>query len=172
MRFRHLDYTADADVGSLGAAALEDILDRGDLDAWKPLARLIARDPWGAVADAVLRLCEERPMYGTSVLWRDWILQKRAGDDTQAGVSLAAARAHAGMTQSQVAHRMGISQTDVSKLERRRDARLSTLDAYARALGATLQLTFEWRAGHTPLQLSIVHGSAARRRRNRNTSSE
>jgi hypothetical protein len=67
---------------------------------------------------------------------------------------------------------MGISQTDVSKLERRRDARLSTLDAYARALGATLQLTFEWPAGQTPLQLAIVHGSAARRRHNRRTSNE
>ena len=35
-----------------------------------------------------------------------------------------------------------MSQSDVSKLERRQDLRLSTLQAYARALGGRLQPVF------------------------------
>lgn len=35
---------------------------------------------------------------------------------------------------------MGISQSDVSKLERRSDVRLSTLRAYLAAIGATLDV--------------------------------
>ncbi|MGH2829906.1 MAG: helix-turn-helix domain-containing protein [Actinomycetota bacterium] len=49
--------------------------------------------------------------------------------------SLGALRARAGLTQHQVAQRMGISQSDVSKLERRADVRISTLEAYVRAIG-------------------------------------
>jgi hypothetical protein len=73
VRFRHLDYPPDADVRELGLAALDDLLDRGDLDDWAPLARAVAEDPHGALADKVLRLCDAHPMYGASVLWRAWI---------------------------------------------------------------------------------------------------
>ena len=56
--------------------------------------------------------------------------------------SLASLRRQRGLTQAQVAVRLGMSQSDVSKLERRQDLRLSTLQAYARTLGGRLQPVF------------------------------
>lgn len=145
MRFRHLDYPADATIADLGPAALDDLLDRGDLETWTPLARAIARDPRGAAAETVLRLCAAHPMYGTSALWQTWIERRRGSAPREEGVTLAEARSLAGLTQNQVAQRLGLSQADVSKLERRDDVRLSTLQAYARALGARLQVALQWQ---------------------------
>jgi len=137
MWFRHLDYAPDTPVAELGPAALEALLERGDLRAWTPLLRAVAADPWSETAETVLRLCDANPMYGTSVLWQTWIASRRAAPDA-GGRSLAETRAGTGLTQTQVAERMGIGQSDVSKLERRADLRLKTLQAYARALGAKL----------------------------------
>lgn len=137
MHFRHLDHPPDVPVTALGPAALDDLLERGDLEAWTPLVRLVRRHPWCPAADTVLRLCEAHPMYGTSALWRTWIERVRA-ERRAAETTLAETRARAGLTQNQVAECMGISQSDVSKLERRADVRLSTLRAYAEAIGAYL----------------------------------
>jgi DNA-binding XRE family transcriptional regulator len=153
LRFRHLDYAPGTPVASLGPAAVEALLDRGDLDDWKPLAHEIARDPWGETAETVHRLCDAHPMYGTSSLWRSWIDQLRDREDETRLHSLPEIRAKAGLTQTEVAKRLGISQADVSKLERRRDTRLSTLRAYARALGATLSVTFRWPGGSKSMTL-------------------
>lgn len=142
MEFRHLDYPSATPVGELGPAALEALLDRGDLESWTPLVRAIAEDPWGATADTVLRLCEAHPMYGTSALWRTWIERRRARPES-GGTSLAAARTRAGLTQVEVAERLGIGQSDVSKLERRSDVLLSTLRAYARAVGGHLHVALQ-----------------------------
>lgn len=139
MWFRHLDYAPDTAIEDLGPAAVDDLLERGDLEAWIPLLRAIADDPWGGVAETVLELCEAHPMYGTSALWWAWIEGRRCREEAE-GETLAEARARAGLTQSRVAQRMGISQSDVSKLERRTDVRLSTLRAYARAIGSRLYL--------------------------------
>lgn len=148
MRHRHLSYPTGTHVSDLGPAAIDDLLDRGDLASWQPLARDIARDPWGKAADTVLRLCDAHPMYGTSSLWRTWIARRRtaarASTQPPARSALADARLRAGLTQQQVAARLGISQADVSKLERRSDVRVSTLQAYARAIGATLEVSLRW----------------------------
>ncbi len=141
MRFRHLDYANDATVRTLGPAALDAILDFGDLDAWRPLAQEIARDPWGATAATVLRICQAHVMYGTSSLWRSWIERRRTLAREYPALTLAEARKQVGLTQTQMAERLGISQTDVSKLERRADARVSSLASYARALGGTLEIS-------------------------------
>lgn len=77
MRHRHLDYPPDAPVETLGRAAIDDLLDRGDLRDWAPLARAIARDPHGQLADTVLQLCAAHRMYGTSRLWTSWIVRLR-----------------------------------------------------------------------------------------------
>lgn len=142
MRFRHLDYGADTPVEDLGPAAIDALLERGDLGDWAPLLRAIARDPWGSTPETVLRLCDAHPMYGTSDLWRAWI-QRRRNEEAASGEGLAQARLRAGLTQTEVGERMGISQSDVSKLERRGDTRVSTLRAYARALGGRLRLSLE-----------------------------
>ena len=57
----------------------------------------------------------------------------------------------AALTQAELAERLGISQSDVSKLERRRDVRLSTLRDDTAALGARLRLVAETRDGAVDL---------------------
>jgi DNA-binding XRE family transcriptional regulator len=46
-----------------------------------------------------------------------------------------------GVTQDEMAVRIGTSQGEISKLERRSDLLVSTLEAYVEALGGTLDLT-------------------------------
>lgn len=132
---RHLDYADDVPVTQLGPAALDDLLERGDLESWVPLVRAIESDPEGVLADTILRLCESHPIYGTSSLWRTWIerLGSRSG-------GLVAMRKGRGLSQQQIAQRLGISQSDVSKLERRGDLRISTLKAYLAAAGGRLRI--------------------------------
>jgi transcriptional regulator with XRE-family HTH domain len=161
-RFRHLDYAPSAAIRDLGPAAVDDLLERGDLEAWQPLAAEIAADPWGATAELVLRLGDAHPMYGTSTLWRVWIESRREAGSAEESSTLAAARRRVGLTQGEVARRLDISQADVSKLERRSDVRLSTLQAYARALGATLRVTLQWAGSGAATALEMA-GDQARR---------
>ncbi len=143
MVHRHAEIPPDTPANALPRVALVDLLERGDLQAWLPLARAIQGDPMGELAITVMRLIDAYPMYGTSALWRAWIdlCQARAQVDTRPA-SLASLRRERRLTQAQVAVRLGMSQSDVSKLERRHDLRLSTLQAYARALGGRLQPVF------------------------------
>src|SRR5919198_1166962 len=115
MWFRRLDYAPETAVADLGPAAIDALLERGDLESWSPLLHAIARDPWSSTADTVLKLCDAHPMFGTSALFRTWIERQRRRPD-QRGTTLAEARARAGLTQTQVGDRLGIAQSDVSKL--------------------------------------------------------
>jgi DNA-binding XRE family transcriptional regulator len=59
----------------------------------------------------------------------------------QLGVMLRFAREDAGLTQEQVAEKLGTKKTAISRIENHaEDIRLSTLEKYARAFGKTLQL--------------------------------
>lgn len=98
MRFRHLDYDTDTEVADLGPAAIDDLLERGDLEAWAPLARAIRRDLGGDLAETVLRLCDAHPMYGTSLMWRTWVERLRRAPVAPHTMSLAQARTRAGLT--------------------------------------------------------------------------
>lgn len=141
MRHRHLELDPAASVAELGLAALDDLLDRGDLSDWQPLLAEIEREPWGPVADRVQRLVEQHTMYGTSTLWRSWIDEQRSADrPVRTGPALRALRLGQGLTQQQVASRLDMTQPEVSKLERRADVRLSTARSYVRALGGRLVL--------------------------------
>lgn len=145
MNHRHLDVSPGTPVGELPSAAIADLLERGDLADWQPIARAIRRDPNGPLADRVLRLLDAYPMYGTSPLWRAWIdrCRARAEGETSAGTaSLSGFRRRLGLTQIEVAQRLGMAQSDLSKLERRQDVRLSSLRGYAEALGARLRILF------------------------------
>ena len=164
MWFRHLDYAPDTAVTDLGPAAIDALLERGDLEAWTPLLRAIARDPWSATADTVLRLCDAHPMYGTSALWSTWIERRRRGSDGPEGATLAEARARAGLTQTEVAERLGIGQSDVSKLERRADVLLSTLRAYAGAIGAHLHVGIRGPNDDAPTPLLLPPPERRRQR--------
>ncbi len=146
MIHRHLDVPADTPVEAMPLAAIHDLLDRGDLDDWRPLLRHIERSPHGPLALAVARLVDAYPMYGTSPLLRAWIERCRNRSDARAfdeseTRSLASLRRSLGRTQEEVARAMGISQSDYSKLERRRDVRVSTLCSAAGALGGSVHVT-------------------------------
>lgn len=53
------------------------------------------------------------------------------------------AREKAGLTQEQVANRLGTKKSAISRIENHaQDVRLSTLRAYAKAVGAELQIQF------------------------------
>jgi len=147
---RHIEVNAGAAIEDWPVAALVDLLERGDLGDWQPLAEAVAADPAGPFADRVRRLVSDFPMYGTSPLWRAWIDRCRAraagGLPSAPPADLVQLRRSVGLTQVELAARLDMSQSDLSKLERRRDVRLSTLRAHAAALGGTLRVLFE-RAG-------------------------
>jgi predicted transcriptional regulator/DNA-binding XRE family transcriptional regulator len=56
------------------------------------------------------------------------------------GLSLKALRRAAGLTQLQMAERLGVGQAAVSKIERRGDVQISSLQRYVEALGAHLRI--------------------------------
>lgn len=83
MIHRHLDVAPDAPVEELPLAAIHDLLDRGDLDDWRPLLRNIERFPNGELTRLVARLVDAYPMYGTSPLLRAWIERCRNRGDSR-----------------------------------------------------------------------------------------
>ena len=156
MNHRHLDYDPSTAVESLGPAALDDLLERGDLADWAPLARAISRDPFGDLAVTVEQLCDAHPLYGTSPLWRSFLdrARVRLEGSRHPVLDLRALRRARGLSQTELARRLGISQSDLSKLERRSDVRLSTLRAYVAALGGNLAVVAEF-AGTIPAEVTL-----------------
>ncbi len=73
-----------------------------------------------------------------------------------AGVMIAA-RKRAGLTQQDVAERMGVSQPAVAKIESGKTLRVDTLQRYAKAVGARLNLSLEQPNDHTP-GANAAHG--------------
>jgi len=147
MIHRHLEIGPDVTVENLPLAALTDLLSRGDLHDWRPIVDAIAIDPHGEFAAKVLRLVDAYPIYGTSPLFRAWIDRRRArlegSDTTAAPMSLATLRRKLGLTQVELAERIGMTQSDLSKLERRKDVRISTLSELAGAVGGRLRIILE-----------------------------
>ena len=143
MIHRHLDYDG---VGAelRGLAAIDDLLDRGDFTDWRPLVTAIAADAFGPLAEDVLRLCDAHPMQGTSPLWRAWIAARRARtagrSDRLPRATLRELRQARHLTQEQVATVVGMSQSDLSKAERRSDPKLSTVRSLVEGLGLELRL--------------------------------
>ncbi len=160
MLHRHLDYPVDITPDELPSAAIVDILDRGDLHDWLPLITAVARNPTGALAERVATLVDAFPMYGTSTLWLAWLDRCRFRGESRRTLSLADLRRQVGLSQAVVAGRMGISQSDVSKLERREDLKASTLHDYLAALGCRLRLIGV--AGDTEVELRLPSGSTYR----------
>ena len=149
MIHRHLDYPADTPVTALGNAALDDLLDRGDLDVWRSVAAEIAVDPHGDLANRILRLCDANPRYGTSPLWRAWIARRRAMATARTAPekTLAEIRLARGLSQAKLAAKIGMSQSDLSKAERRTDWKVSTLRAIASGLGLRAKIVLEDELG-------------------------
>jgi DNA-binding Xre family transcriptional regulator len=166
VKHRHLDYD-DVPVDQLGPAALDDLLERGDFTDWRPLARAIAADPFGALAERVLHLCDAHPVQGTSPLWRAWIAARRARASGRADrapqARLRELREARQVTQAQLAEVVGISQSDLSKAERRADLRLSTLGSLVEGLGYELRLLAVDPATGAAREIVIGEGAATPR---------
>jgi DNA-binding XRE family transcriptional regulator len=64
------------------------------------------------------------------------------------GVWLPELRRRAGLTQEQLAERLGVTQSWVSQIESETDVRLSTVGAYVAALGGQLRLCATLPDGH------------------------
>lgn len=158
MIYRHLDYPEHTPVTALGDAALDDLLDRGDLADWRPLAQAISADPFGEVAERVLRLCDANPRYGTSPLWRAWIARRRAMAEGRHApeASLAELRRRRAVSQAALAARIGMSQSDLSKAERRTDWKLSTLGSIIEGLGWHLRVVVEDEEGRVIATLAGI----------------
>jgi transcriptional regulator with XRE-family HTH domain len=58
-------------------------------------------------------------------------------------IDLSAIRRAAGLTQTQLAAKLGVGQAQISKIERQSDMLLSTLGAYLTALGVDASLVVE-----------------------------
>ena len=156
MNHRHLQVRPGTPIHEQPSAAIVDMLERGDLDEWRPIADAIRGDPMGPFADRVLRLVDAYRMYRTSPLWRSWIDRCRTrteGGPPPAVTSLSTLRRRLGLTQVELASRLGMTQSDLSKLERRRDVRLSSLRSYAAALGGRLRVLFLLGAESTEIRL-------------------
>lgn len=54
-------------------ALVEDILDRGTVRDWRQLADEVRRDPNGPYARAVARVVAGVHIYGTTILWKDFL---------------------------------------------------------------------------------------------------
>lgn len=152
MIHRHLAYHAATPLADRGLAALDDALRSGDLEVWEPLLRAVAADPHGDLADRLLWLLGHDPPYGTGRLLRTWIARRR-GRVPAATATLAGLRHGRGLTQRQVAAQLGATQPDVSKLEARRDLRVSTLRAYVTATGGQLRLVAAYPEGDLAVRL-------------------
>lgn len=153
---RHLDIAPGTPVHDLPLDALDDLLDRGDFDDWRALAAAVRRDPYGPLTERVLALCRAHDMYGTARLWPAFIERLR-GAPTEGGspaLSLTDLRRQRGKTQAEIATALGISQSDVSKLERRADLRVSTLRRYVRAVGGDLELVACFQGGDMRVQMA------------------
>jgi len=67
-----------------------------------------------------------------------------SADPDEVGASLAARRRSLGLSQAEVAERMGTSQPAVARLEAgSTNARLSTVSRYAQALGCTIEFLMQ-----------------------------
>lgn len=101
-------------------------------DDWKDWAEVAAADladpAFGALVDEV------------EADQQQWAREYRA--------TLAALRKALHVTQAEVAARTGASQPEISRLERRDDALVSTIRAFVAALGADLELVARFADGH------------------------
>ena len=90
--------------------------------------------------------------------YRDTVmLLRRVGqllDEGEIGtVGLRDLREMQGLSQAELAARLGIQQAAISKVERRQDLHLDTLSAIIEALGGTLEMKAKFPGGEVPLRM-------------------
>jgi transcriptional regulator with XRE-family HTH domain len=75
-------------------------------------------------------------------------------------IDLAAIRRATGLTQTELAHSLGVGQAQISKVERQEDMLISTLASYLTALGVTAALVVE--VGEQTVTYDLTTGREAR----------
>jgi len=83
-------------------------------------------------------------------------IEARAADLIDQELTLRELRKALDMTQTTLAEQLKVGQETVSRLERRTDMLLSTLDDYVQALGGRLELNVEF-PGHKKIRLKSLH---------------
>ncbi len=83
-------------------------------------------------------------------------IEARAADLIDQELTLRELRKALDLTQTALADRLKVGQDTVSRLERRTDMLLSTLDDYVQALGGRLELNVEF-PGHKKVRLKSLH---------------
>ena len=68
--------------------------------------------------------------------------------DRTYAMGLAALRQAAELTQVELAHRMGVTQAAISRMEQPHDLLLSTLNSYLQAIGGTARMIVRFADGH------------------------
>lgn len=61
----------------LTLAAIDNILERGELPDWLPLLQAIKKDPHGDVAEKTLRICSSHEVYGSSAVFLKFVETQR-----------------------------------------------------------------------------------------------
>lgn len=84
--------------------------------------------------------------------------KRRARVETEAAAAIAAqrlaqVREARGITQTQLAEQLGVTQVNISRIERAEDTRLSTLCRYVEGLGGQVQLFAVFDEQSVPLSL-------------------
>ncbi len=146
---RHLDYGRSASVHDVGAAGLQAILDGSDVDGWRPVLAAVALDPWGPVATRVEQVLDHLETYGTAALVRGWLRRCRAGSQGSA-CTLAELRREAGLSQRELAVRLGSSQAQVARIESAAAPSMRSLRRYLEGLSMA------------PIALVVASGTGGR----------
>lgn len=96
---------------------------------------------FGGGADEVYK--DEEAAYGRIIS----LLLSRTFTSPPPAVSLKELRKESGLSQAEIAEILDRQQGEISKIERRKDVLVSTLDDYARAMNGEMQIVFRMRDG-------------------------
>lgn len=61
MNHRHLQVPSGTPIEAQPLAGIVDLLERGDLEEWRPIAEAVLRDPMGSFAEKVAQLIDAYP---------------------------------------------------------------------------------------------------------------
>lgn len=118
LAFRNLDASPDDPVETWPFEGIVAAVERGFLPDWRRLARAIAADPWGPVAQSVQEAVSLSHPYGTTELFEAVIARARrdAAEDERQEVAAEVARllATSGLSRRTFAERIGTSASRLS----------------------------------------------------------